>query len=354
LFSYKIYATLFPKRFGKMPTIRDVAKRLNLSITTVSRALDGYSDVAEETRQRVIKTAHEMGYAPTRAARQLRRQRTETIGYIMPTSKPRFSDPFFSEFIAGLGDEAIEHNFDLLVSVASPNHEDEIKAYQRWVQGRRVDGIILSRMRLTDWRVQFMRDNQFPFTAFGRTQTANDFPHIGVDGKLGVLNLMQHLIKQGHKRIAFITAPEEFTLQVDRFAGYKEGLSNAGLAYLPEYVITGDLTRDGGYHAAKKLFNLPSPPTAIIGANDLTAIGALSAAHELNLKVGKDLAIAGFDGIEDTKHTQPLLTTIKQPVYECARLLVRMLIMLLNGETIPDQYILLKPELIVRASTLRQ
>ncbi len=336
-----------------MPTIHDVAKRLNLSITTVSRALDGYSDVAAETRQKVIETAQEMGYTPTLAARQLRRKRTETIGYIMPTSKPRFSDPFFSEFIAGLGDEANEHSFDLLVSVAAPNQDMEVNAYQRWVQGRRVDGIILSRMRTQDWRVQFMRENRFPFTAFGRTLIADDFPHIGVDGKSGVQQLMQHLVEQGHRRIAFITAPEEFTLQADRFSGYLNGLAQAEIPYDPQYTISGDLTRDGGYRAAKILLGLPNPPTAIIGANDLTAIGVLTAAHELKINVGQDLAVAGFDGIDESNHTQPLLTTIKQPVYECARLLVRMLINLINGEPISEQYILLQPELIVRASTLR-
>ncbi|MDP2776957.1 MAG: LacI family DNA-binding transcriptional regulator, partial [Anaerolineales bacterium] len=117
-----------------MPTtIRDVAKQLNLSITTVSRALDGYSDVAEETRQRVIQAAEEMGYAPSRSARQLRRQRTDTIGYIMPTSQPRFADPFVSEFIAGLGDEASAQNLDLRFTRAPPNQETEWIAYQRLV-----------------------------------------------------------------------------------------------------------------------------------------------------------------------------------------------------------------------------
>src|SRR4030067_356069 len=97
------------------PTIRDVARKLNISVTTVSRALDGYADVAGETRRLIIQTAQEMGYVPNQAARQLRRKRSDTIGYILPADKPRFSDPFFAEFIAGLGDEASAHGFDLLV-----------------------------------------------------------------------------------------------------------------------------------------------------------------------------------------------------------------------------------------------
>lgn len=137
-------------------TIRDVAKRLNLSITTVSRALDGYDDVSEETRQRVIKAAQEMGYAPNQAARQLRRQRTDTIGYILPADKPLFADPFFAEFLAGLGDEAAAYNFDLLVASAPPDTEAEHQAYQRWVHGHKVDGLVINRLRLHDWRVQYL------------------------------------------------------------------------------------------------------------------------------------------------------------------------------------------------------
>lgn len=336
------------------PTIRDVAKRLNLSITTVSRALDGYDDVAEETRQRVIQTAHEMGYVPTRAARQLRKKRTDMIGYIMPTSQPRFSDPFFSEFIAGLGDEALNQHFELLISVAPPDEEAEISTYQNWVYGKRVDGMILSRMRQQDWRVNFLESTRFPFTAFGRTNSNHNHPHIGVDGETGIRQLVHHLVEQGHQRIAFISAPQTLTLQKDRFAGYLAGLADAGLPFDPSLVAEGDLTRKGGYLAASRLFSLPAPPTAIIGVNDLTAIGALRAVHEKGLQVGKQIAIAGFDGIEDTEHTHPPLTTVRQPVYEIARQLIRLLVKLIHGEEVQEGQILIQPELIIRNSTLRE
>lgn len=338
-----------------MPTtIRDVAKRLNLSITTVSRALDGYDDVAEETRQRVIQTAREMGYVPTRAARQLRKKRTDMIGYIMPTSQPRFSDPFFSEFIAGLGDEALNQHFELLISVAPPDEEAEILTYQNWVYGKRVDGLILSRMRQKDWRVDFLESTGFPFTAFGRTNSHHRHPHIGVDGKNGIRQLVHHLVEQGHQRIAFICAPQTLTLQKDRFDGYLAGLRDANLPFDPSLLAEGDLTRKGGYLAALRLLSLPTPPTAIIGVNDLTAIGALRAVHEKGLQAGKQIAIAGFDGIEDTEHSHPPLTTVRQPVYEIARQLIRLLVKLINGEEVEEGQILIQPELIIRSSTLRE
>ncbi|MBI4771656.1 MAG: LacI family DNA-binding transcriptional regulator [Chloroflexi bacterium] len=332
-------------------TIHDVARRLNLSITTVSRALDGYPDVAEETRQRVIQAAREMGYVPSRAARQLRRKRADAIGYILPTSNPRFADPFFSEFIAGLGDAVTAHNFDLLVSTAPPGTEAERALYLRWVQSRRVDGLVLSRMRLDDWRAAYLQEAGIPFAASGRSHTPTDYPFVEVDGKAGFALLVAHLVERGHRRIAYVGAPEDLTLQADRLAGYCAGLEAADIAFDPGLIAQGNLTRMAGYETTPRLLDQPDPPTAILGVNDLTAIGVMRAARERGLMVGRDLAVAGFDGIEDGEHSQPPLTTLKQPVYRIAQRLVEMALTLATGEPLPEPHVLLQPELIVREST---
>ncbi len=332
-------------------SIRDVAKQLKLSITTVSRALDGYDDVAEQTRLRVVRTAQAMGYVPSRAARQLRRQRADAIGYILPTGGQQFADPFFSEFIAGLGDEATRHNLDLLVSTAPPGTSAERRTYRRWVQGGLVDGIVLSRMRLRDWRARYLAQNNFPFVAHGHTHLHLEYPFIEVDSRAGFAALVKHLVERGHRRIAYIGAPRDVTLQTERLAGYRDGLSRAGIAFDERLVVAGDLTRLRGYQAAQKLFALDSPPTAILGANDLTAIGAMRAAHERGLIVGRDVAIAGYDGTDDAEHTHPPLTTLKQPIYDIAQSLVCMLLARLAGETLPQPQVILQPTLIVREST---
>jgi len=332
-------------------TIRDVAKRLDLSITTVSRALDGYDDVAESTRQRVIRAAREMGYVPSHTARQLRRSRADCIGYILPTSGPRFTDPFFSEFIAGLGDEATTHNLDLLISTAPPDEPVERQMYERWVHSRRVDGIVLSRMRARDWRVEYLVKNKFPVVALGHTLLSVDLPYVEVDARAGFALMVKHLAERGHKRIAYIGAPENLTLQVDRLAGFRDGLQAAGLTLDESLIAVGDLTRAGGYEAAQRLLSLREPPTAIMGVNDLTAIGAMRAAHERGLVVGRDVAVAGYDGIEDGEHTHPPLTTLKRSVYDLARRLVNMLLTIIAGEPLAERQVMLPPELIVRGST---
>ena len=332
--------------------IRDVAKKLDLSVTTVSRALAGYDDVAPSTRDLVIETAREMGYVPQHAARQLRRQRTETIGLIFPTSGSRFSDPFFSEFIAGIGDETSRRSYDLLVSVAPPGEAEE-RAYRLWTNSRRVDGFILVRMRVDDWRISYLTEEDFPFASFGRSKTFESSPHIGVDGCAGVKELVNHLVDLGHRRIAFIGASEELTLVGDRLEGYKAGLEEAQISYDPDLVLKGDLTRSGGYEATKQLIELTTPPTAIIGVNDLTALGAIRAAQEGGLIVGEDLSIAGFDGTVAGEHAHPTLTTVHQPVYEIGRRVSAMLIDLIEKQTRSDLQSLIRPRLIVRESTMK-
>ena len=332
-------------------TIHDVARRLNLSITTVSRALDGYDDVAEDTRSRVIQTANEMGYVPSRAARQLRRHQAEAIGYVLPTTTPRFTDPYFSEFIGGLGDELSGCNFDLLVSTAPPGDKEEKEQYQRWVHGRRVDGIVLSRIRLRDWRIQYLSAEGIPFVTTAHSHDPVDFPFVEVDGQAGMQALVTHLAENGHHRIAYIGAPAMLTLQVERFMGYQQGIAAAGIPFDPALVAVGDLTRSGGNQAIHALLALPNPPTAVACVNDLTAIGVINAIREMDLEPGRDLAVTGFDGIEDAELVQPPLTTLNQPVYEIARRLMRMLLQLVAGEPLQQPQVILKPELVVRGSS---
>jgi LacI family transcriptional regulator len=335
-----------------MPTtIHDVARRLHLSITTVSRALDGYDDVAADTRALVLRTVEEMGYTPNRAARQLRRQRSDTLGYILPAGKPQFSDPFFSEFIAGLGDEVAARNYELLVSAAPADSDEEKALYRRWVQGGKVDGLVITRTRLHDWRVQYLAGEHRPFVSMERSLDPVDFVGVETDSRKGIAQLLGHLTSQGHSRIGYIGASPDLKIQHDRLDAYRQGLASANIAAEAGLEATGDLTMEGGFRAAGQLLSQAGPPTAIVCINDLTAIGAMHAAHERGLVVGRDVAIAGFDGIGDSAHTQPPLTTLDQPVYNIARQLVQMLLGLIAGEQLSPRQVEIQPTLLIRAST---
>jgi LacI family transcriptional regulator len=334
-------------------TIHEVAQRLNLSITTVSRALDGYSDVAEETRQLVIRTAREMGYTPNRAARQLRRKKSDTIGFILPAIAQRIAKPFFMEFIAGLGDELTIHGYDLLIANAT-TEQNERDLYQRWIDSRKVDGLILNRVCVHDWRIRFLASQKIPFATLERSSNDVDYPSIQVDSEEGYLKLANHLAENGFQKLSFIGGPQELVNHVNRLAWIQQAGDRLGLTFDPTHAISADLTSTGGYLAAKDLLAGSHPPNAILCIDDETAFGALHAAHEQGLRIGNQIAIAGFDGTPESLHTEPPLTTLDIPVYDIARDLVLMLMKTLAGETLTEPHKKYMPELLARESSGNQ
>jgi len=332
-------------------TIRDIAKKLKLSIGAVSRALGGYPDISEDTRERVIRAAREMGYVPNRAARQLRRNKADAVGYILPSHTPRFADPFFTEFVAGLGDETARHPFDLLISIAPPGEEAERQIYQNWIQGQKVDGLILTHLRVQDWRTDYLSQQGAPFVALESVPDPRDFPRIDIDRRGGVVELVEHLAERGFWRIACIGGPLALQSQAAQFEGYRQGLESINIPYRSQLVIESDLTSTGGYQTTKRLLSIPDPPNAIICINDETAFGALRAAHEAGLQIGRDLAVAGFDGVQVSRFTQPPLTSLDIPVYDIACRLVKMLVAEISGKPLPERQVVLQPRLLKREST---
>lgn len=334
-----------------MPTtIRDVAKKLSISIYTVSRALDGYEDVSDKTRQRVIKTASEMGYAPNRAARQLRRQKTETIGFIIPSIAKRFNEPFFTEFVSGLGEELSRNNYDLLVSNATTD-DGERKLYDRWTNSRKVDGFILNRIRKHDWRVSYLSEWGIPFVGLGKSHDGIEYPYVHIEGADVYLDLIRHIQERGFSRFAFIGGPQDLMNHIDRLKWFKSTLKKCGLEVNPDHIVSADMSSTGSYEAVRTLLASSSPPDALLCVNDEMAYGALHAAHEQGFNVGRDVAIAGFDGLRDSIHTEPALTTLSIPIYDIAHELAIMLLKRLNDQDAEAQEIVITPELCIRAST---
>jgi LacI family transcriptional regulator len=332
-------------------TLKDLAAKLGLSITTVSRALAGYSDVAEATRQRVLQAAEEMGYVPDATARRLQKGQTDTIGFVIPTHGPRFSDPFFSELLAGIGNEAARHSFDLLVSTRPPNTEEEQAAYRRMAEGRLVDGLLVVRTRVKDNRIDYLSKLGFPFVAFGRSDLDVDYCYLDENGFRGMELVGQHLAAMGHERVGHISAPANLMFCADRRAGLEAILERHGVCIPPHYSIVSDLTQQGGFAAMNQLLDLSPPPTAVVAFNDLMALGAISAAQARGLVVGRDVAITGFDDIPLAEHSHPPLTTVHQPIYGIGCQICNMLIQVIQGKELEERHVLLEPQLVIRASS---
>jgi LacI family transcriptional regulator len=333
------------------PTLKDIAEKSGFSLTTVSRALGGFDDVAESTRAYIQEVADELGYVPNLTARRLKQQRTGTLGFISPTVDPRLTDPFFTELIAGFGNQAARAEYDLLVSTHAPGSKSETQAYLRAARGGWVDGLLVVRTREQDPRIALLLEHDFPFVAFGRTAGADAFSYVDEDSQAGIDRLVRHFIELGHDHIAFIAPPLGLMFGRHRREAFFRTMLAAGLTVEPRWVVSGDLTRRSGRRAAERLLAQHPRPTAIIGGNDLMAIGAMQAIKAAGLRVGRDVAVGGFDDIPLAAHTAPPLTTLRQPIYEIAYRMAEMLIDHLTNPPDELRQEILEPELVIRASS---
>ncbi len=329
-------------------TLKTIAEEAGLSITTVSRALAGYNDVNEETRQRIIAIAERLGYEPNLAARHLRSKQTNTIGMIIPLAL-RFSDPFFMELLSGVGRQASEYGYDLLLSAQQPG-EEELHTYRRMVASSRIDGMVVARTLKHDPRIEFLQAAHHPFVVFGRSEI-DDYPYIDVDGTAGMQEVIRHLVALGHRRIAIILPPRELAFTTARYEGYVQGLAEAGLSPDEAYIVESDLSQAGGHAAALRLLALAEPPTAIAACNDMMAIGAIQAITASGLEAGRDIVLTGFDDIPQATHVTPALTTVQQPIYDIGRRALDMLIQVIRHEPLDNPQVILKPKLIIRESS---
>ncbi len=334
-------------------TLKDIAETSGYSITTVSRALAGYADVNEKTRAHIMTIADQLGYQPNHIARQLRSQKTRTIGLILPEETYTATDEFFSLFMMGVGHAAALHHYDLLLSVQARG-EDEIVAYQRMVGGNRVDGMVIARTKHYDKRVAYLQSSQAPFVVFGRLAAdhPHDFPYIDVDSTFGIQLGVEHLVALGHQNIGLILPPRDVVYTDYRLQGYRDGIAAAGLHFCADYVVMGDLKAESGYTLTHHLLDEHPHLTAIMACNDHMALGSMKAVQERGLQVGTDISIIGYDDILASAHANPPLTTIRQPIFEIGERVVHLLIQQLDHSSGSEKsQSLIEPILVVREST---
>jgi LacI family transcriptional regulator len=315
-----------------MSTLRALAGELGLSITTVSRALDGYEDVARATRERVVEAARAAGYRPNPAARRLRKGASETVAVVMPTGTGRFYEPVFVELLAVVGNCLARRHYDLVLMAAAPGAE-EAAVYKRIVADRRADACILVRTRRNDPRVRFLSKAGLPFVCHGRVDHHEPYAFVDGDGATGVAAVTTRLIASGHRAIAHISGPSEFTFSGIRADGYREAMQQAGLQPWP--VGECAMNEDGGYAAAEALLRSANRPTALVCATDRLAIGAIRAAQAAGLVVGRDIAISGHDNIHASAFTSPGLTTMEHDPVAVGACLADMLLARIGGAS-PD------------------
>jgi len=337
------------RAWRKKTSLRDLSARLNLSMTTVSRALNGYSDVSAKTRERVLRTARELGYTPNAQARRLTSGSTEAIGFVMSDVDAYFGDPYFAELLAGLTDVFNGADLDLVIACAHAP-DDQLTTYQRLVEARRVDGLILDRTRMNDARVDYLLAQGFPFVAFGQTDRKAEHAFLDFDGEQAFAAVANRLIELGHRRIAMIGAEPSYNFVRLRRLGYERALRAAGLAVDPSLYLPDGFSLDAGARSTAALLGRPRPPTAIMCIDDSTAIGVVDALRRRGLRAGKDISVTGYNDIASARLCDPPLTTVAMPARRAGRKLAEMLLEILHGTPPSELQEIWMPELVVRGS----
>ena len=333
---------------GGPTRLKVIAERLNLSQSTVSRALNDYQDISDKTKQLVRKAADELGYQPNMHARRLALGKSETLGYVMPWQDRQASESFLSELMAGMARALAAYGWDLTVLVPH-SFDEELEMFQRIARTRHISGLVVSRTYSDDRRFQVLRDLQIPFVSHGRSNDSNATAWLDVDNELAFAEMTAHLVGLGHRRIAHIAGPEVYNFARQRTDGWRRGIGEAGLDPLSAPLEMTDLSFEGGKAAMRRLLVLDVPPTAVCCVSDVVAIGAMQAVREAGLVPGREISLVGYDGLEIGAWIEPPLTTMRQPQQSAGRRLAEMLISLVEGRTLPSDN-----QELVRASLVRR
>lgn len=329
---------------GKRITIRHVADRAGVAVSTVSNVVNGHPHVSEATKAAVFAAIEELGYRPSRAARSLPAGRTFLLGYCMPTApEPNAAMDTFLHQIAAT---ASESDLEMLLFTQHPG-QSGIEPYAEILRRGGVDGFVLSDVGYDDERIGFLRERNVPFACFGRIAGSDDTSWVDVDGAAGIAAAVDHLCDLGHERIAFVGWPEGSATGDVRHHGFRSATESAGLD--ADRVVRTLNGFDEGRKLAHALI-ADHRPTAVVCVSDVLGLGVMSGLRDLDLRPGADVAVTGFDDIPAASLTVPGLTSVRQPMERVGTLLVERLVAQLTGAAAPDSALVV-PDLIIRASS---
>ncbi|MEN9937253.1 MAG: hypothetical protein RLZZ387_3832 [Chloroflexota bacterium] len=325
-------------------TIQDVARAAGVSVTTVSRVLNNKDDVAPETYERVRRVMQELSYTASLAAKSMRSRTTNVIGLLVP----EVTEPFNQEIIKGVGHGIRGSGYDLLIYTSE---RSATRARASWEQ----EHVALLSSGLIDGCI-VVTPSAPTFSSTARIVVIDphgdgaNVPSVVARNRAGAMAVMQYLFGLGHRRIGFIGGRPETLSGVRRFAGYCDSLTEAGIRYEPDLVQQGDYTRERGQEAARVLFGLPQPPTAIFAANDKAAMGVLDVANEFGVRVPQELSVVGFDNLPEAAQVTPKLTTVDQSIQEMGTIATKLLIDILRGQELAGTVVKVPTRLIIRDS----
>ncbi|MGG7645753.1 LacI family DNA-binding transcriptional regulator [Rhodovulum sp. YNF3179] len=316
--------------------LKALSEKLGLSPTTVSRALNGYPEVSDATRRRVLDAARRYHYRPNTRAKSLATGRTMSIGHVIPLStKHEMVNPIFADFIAGAGETYSRAGYDMSLSVV--RDEDEARVYRELAQNRSVDGIIVHGPRVDDPRIGLLQELGLPFVVHGRaSETGAGYSWLDVNNRRAFARATRFLLDLGHRRIGLVNGIETMSFAHRRRLGHEDALSAAGIGPDPALMRAGEMTEPYGHAAAREMLELDRPPTAFLTSSFLAAMGVRRALEDRGLKPGRDVSILTHDDVLSYLANEgdvPLYTAVRSSVRAAGR---RCAEMLLDIVTDPD------------------
>jgi len=334
--------------------LKDLSQKLGLSPTTVSRALNGYPEVNENTREKVMAAAQRYSYKPNTRAIRLATGRALAVGHVIPVeTQHEIVNPIFADFIAGAGETYSKAGYDLILSIVPDG--DEARVYREMKSRGNVDGVIVHSPKQDDPRIKLLHDIQMPFVVHGRA-TAATLPYswVDVNNRRAFRRATDFLLDLGHHRIGLVNGLEFMDFAIRRRNGYTEALADRGFSTDPALMQSIEMTEGLGYHAVRNMLALPNPPTALLLSSMIIALGARRAIDESGLRIGRDISVIIHD--DDLSYMKnggdvPIFTATRSSVREAGRLAAAMLLETIAGKTPAPTNRLLEAELIIGQST---
>ena len=334
--------------------LKELASKLGLSPTTVSRALNGYPEVNETTRERVVAAARRHNYRPNARAIRLATGRALAVGHVIPlNTRSEIMNPIFSDFIAGAGEIYSRNGYDMILSVVADEAEEG--TYRDLMSRGAVDGVIVHAPKTNDPRIKVLKDIGLPFVVHGRaTGAVLDYNWVDVNNRRAFQRATEFLLDLGHRRIALVNGLETMDFAVRRRTGYMDALATRGLVGEAELLSSSEMTEVNGWREAERALALPRPATAFLAASMLQGMGVRRAIQDRGLRMGRDVSVIIFD--DDLSYLRngddvPIFTATRSSVREAGRLSAEMLLGVISQPASPPQHKLLEAELILGQST---
>ena len=323
-------------------TIQDVAKTAGVSVSTVSRVLNGKVDVSSETQEHVRSVIDELGYTTNLAARSMRSFKKNLVGLIMPD----IAYPFAIEVMKGVNRAIAESEFDLLVyttgDVRKSGRAYHEQKYVSLLTNSISDGVVIVAPVAGEFNIDA------PIVSIDPLVSNPNYPAVHATNYQGAMDAMEYLLGLGHKRIGYIGGRSELESSYRRLKGYRDGMEKVGIFVDEKLIVPGDYTTETGVSGARELLALENPPTAIFASNDQMAMGVFQVAEELGIRIPEDLSVVGFDNITESKYLG--LTTVDQFISDMGYVATQMLIKIIDGVPLEDQTYRMQTKLIIRNS----